>query len=532
MAGLIERQNGRGLKRLSVAKITGNGAVSVDVAGRDAIELTLDGDGTIGSWSGWTANTDLHQQVTVTVKQDAVGGRLFDVAGTATGGAVWQFNPPTVFDTEPGDVSLILIAETYDAGATVRLHAQISEEDPAPVMSMGCATLPFSAIAANSTFELDHGMDPLVSIELHNTLTGERSRPDSSHQTPGDLSSPLDIAFVSSHVAGEIEAVISGKCLQRPQVQVRRSSLWQYFDVDLLNETSANVRITTDDTEAEVIWGDGTAPEPLPSTSHVSHTYGSAYTGPVRVRWRPGRTVTQFESTVGRWDFDIAVLPATLNRLTLISPTNQVRGKLAVLPDLVDYIGWGAHSIDGQYSLLNPNMVRFYNLSLNARGGGNIADIPRTVTFFRDAASVNAFGSVTDIPAGAAVFALDATNSLEGDISNVPASATTLIVGVDNLLTGDLSAFVQRAGLALYTNNGNAVTVGATFAPVPTLLEFRIAGGTPYTSAEVDLILQGFDAAGGNNGTIDINGSAAPSAAGAAAIANLTAAGRDWSVTA
>ena len=120
MAGLIERQNGRGLKRLSVAKITGSGVVSVDVAGRDAIELTLDGDLTGLTWSGWHASTDLHQKVLVKVLQDATGGHAFDPALVA--GAWLDGTPPAPLPTTASATVIVFTATTNDAGVTVDLE--------------------------------------------------------------------------------------------------------------------------------------------------------------------------------------------------------------------------------------------------------------------------------------------------------------------------------------------------------------------------------------------------------------------------
>ena len=257
-----------------VAKITGNGAVSVDVAGRDAIELTLDGDGTIGSWSGWHTSTDVFQgPITVTVKQDATGAHLFDwrqVDGD------WLETPPEpeVLDSAPGDTSLIFRAWTQDAGSTVTLEAIGVQYDTDCIWADG-AEVDIPEVLAGGSTVVGHNLSIVTSVGLVRLSDGKHIVPEWYRTNFADPASPIRIDFTDAAPAGTWVALVTGKGAAACELSVVATA-WESLTFQANTAANLNFRIDHDSgaTDVEWVWGDGNTTNPTNATNDV-YTYNA-----------------------------------------------------------------------------------------------------------------------------------------------------------------------------------------------------------------------------------------------------------------
>jgi len=96
------------------------GAATVDVTNREAAELTLTGNVTGLTMTGFEADTTQLQRVRVIIRQDATGGRTFATGGIT--GGVWPGTAPTITNTAANGISLQFWASTIDGGTTILLE--------------------------------------------------------------------------------------------------------------------------------------------------------------------------------------------------------------------------------------------------------------------------------------------------------------------------------------------------------------------------------------------------------------------------
>ncbi len=558
MAGLIERQNGRGLKRLSVSKITGSGAVVLDVAGRDAIELTLTGASGAVTWSGWHTSTDVFQgPITVTVKQDATGGHLFDWR-QVQGEWLERLPEPSLLDMAPGDTTLVFRAWTDDNGINVTLEP-IGIEYQNNCTFVDAFEIDIPDVAAGGSAEIGHNFSIITSVELvRQQPVGRRVLAD-WWQQDGTASANINIDFLTAVAAGDFKARVAGKqeqpCELRPTL-----SLWETAVLPLANAAGFDPTITHDGSPADVTLdpGDGTGPISVASLTPVTYNYGAAGNYNAVLRWRKGVKVTTISDATGPWAFNLSSLPSSLEDLRITSGANTVSGSLGDLPrgvtfyqvlgnnttsglmselptGLTFYQNWGQNTTAGLIDDIPAGVMFYENFGQNTTAG-NIGNLPAGLTRYQNLGNNTTSGSF-DVtrPAGLTYFENSGNNTTSGDLANLPAGLTYYSNAGANTTTGSLAAL--PAGLTFYFNQGNNAATypgGYGFAAVNSQFLSRTAAG--HSTAEVDQILIDMAAAGvaptTPPQTVDLAGANQPPTPGPspAATAILTLTGLGWTV--
>ena len=280
-------------------------------------------------------------------------------------------------------------------------------------------------------------------------------------------------------------------------------------------------------TSISVDWGDGSARSTYTGTDQAwSKDYGSAGNRLVRIYGAQNLTKFTMIEAGANVQFDLADLPTGLTYF-LCYGSNTVTGDLADLPAGMTYFNCqGSNTVTGDLADLPAGMTYFRCEGSNTVTG-DLADLPAGMTYFLCYGSNTVTGDLADLPAGMTHFLCTGSNTVTGDLADLPTGLTYFRCEGSNTVTGDLANLPSGVThFKCYGSNTISAYTGKTWTTKPAT--FDLQGLSSLDQTEVDNLLIDFDTdlvwAAGN--VIVITGNcAAPSAASAAAIANMTAEG-------
>ncbi len=458
-----------------------SGAATLDVAAHSAAELTLTGNITALTLSGWDTDNTIYQEIHVQLIQDATGGRTFDWSSTT---GTWVESPPDTFDTTAGTTLLHFIAWSTDGGASVWLrplgvayssdclYAQTVEADVPATSAGGAATV-------------SHSFSIVGSVDLIRQSDGRRVVADWRHVTATDPSSAVEIDFASAVAAGEFKVRVTGQSSIACVLSVSVSE-WIYINLSAgaANSLSPRVDFVGPAGNAQWIWGDGSAPEDVTSGAEMTHAYGATYTGPVLLRYRRGVRFTRFESPSDRWNFDTSAI-STMTDLTFLRlDGTQVSGdvgNLAGLTALTVFYGFSS-SMSGDVGALSglSSLVQLWLFSTGVTG--DISQLTSISTLDNlNLANTTVSGDVGTLSAIPGIGTIQLSNTgVSGDIA--PLSAVTALREFrvnDTGVTGDIAAFAAMTTLtAVQLQNTSATGAIDSLALSTGLTVIEINGTT------------------------------------------------------
>ena len=148
-------------------------------------------------------------------------------------------------------------------------------------------------------------------------------------------------------------------------------SEWAYFTLE--NSASANIRMTTNSGGNFVVdWGDGTITSYASANTDRSHTYASPYSGAVRIKAVNGLSdIIFFRSTVGVWNFDIALLNQlpNLNEVLFAGSSMTLTGDISALSSLTFEVFLAGNSMTLNYTPTTWTTIPSNSLLLNLATG-------------------------------------------------------------------------------------------------------------------------------------------------------------------
>jgi len=450
---------------VTVTREDATGGYVLNVTGHDAAELTLVGDVSPLSFTGWDPAADNKaQRIRVKVLQDATGGRVFDWRQTE---GVWA---ETLGDlsTVGGDTSVQFDVVTLDGGTTISL-------EPVGVQygALNCPVVtaaPEADIPAGNNVDIAHNFDMVTSVILIEQATGDYVLPKWS-QLGAAPDAPVSIMFAPDALAGEYKARITGSAPFNctPSTVV---SQWQTLNFAAVAASTLNVIVeyVGTPTDVQFVWGDGTVTNPA-SGGTDSHTYGAAYTGAVQLRWRTSVDITRI-NMLGQpeWGLNVGVsdLPSTLTRLQIDGTASTLSGGTADLPRTLTILD----AFNTPASII-----------------GNAADLPTGMTTLR---ANNSNSNIQDptggnLPAGLTSLLLSNTGSNIGG-TTLPAGLTNVQIDETNS-TLTIAAAALPAGLTVFAAFLTQVAVTGTGLELPVgLTSFQThQSNTVITSATTDL---------------------------------------------
>jgi hypothetical protein len=132
----------------SVLRANITGAATANIAGRGAAELTLTGNVTSLTISGWDTDTTKIQRVRFRIVQDTTGGRTFTPSGV---NGTWLETPPSTLPSTASATVLQFYAVTTDGGTTVWL-------EPLGIATATYVTVPITGDGATTVFTVTHNL--------------------------------------------------------------------------------------------------------------------------------------------------------------------------------------------------------------------------------------------------------------------------------------------------------------------------------------------------------------------------------------
>jgi hypothetical protein len=489
------------------ANITG--AATANVSGRGAAELTLTGNVTGLTISGWDTDNTKYQRVRFQIKQDATGNRAFAWAGV---NGTWLETPPSTLDTTSGASSLQFYASTTDGGTTVWLEPiGLAYAEPCVYMQVAETTLP--AVAAGGQATISHSYATVYGCELIEVATGQHVVPDWKRVTPTAATSDLAVTFTNAIASGQYKAQVAGLASQ-PCVLTVTASEWLQVTLAVTAATTLTPTVSWTGGNAssvQWVWGDGTITTPTSGTA-TSHTYGSAYTGNVVLRWRRGTTITLLQTLgTAAWTYNLRAI--------------------SNLTGLTNYAGFGT-GITGDLAAFTP-MTSLAVISVPGLAiTGNLVALPATATTVNLSDAANVTGNLSVFSGRPMVVIGVHHTNVTGDLSAVAGMAATL----NNLqlsataTTGDittLAGFGLMSTLAVDQTSivGDPSIAIASMAQLK-VFQFYNMGQIP-TTPQLDQVISTLAAGAVNNGILQIYGNNPPTTNNAG-IGTLT--GRGWSV--
>ena len=495
----------------SVLRANITGAATANVAGRGAAELTLTGNVTGLTISGWSTDNTIVQRVRFQIKQDTTGGRSF--AWESVNG-VWLESPPSALDVTPSGSTLQFYAITTDGGATVWLEpVGIGYANPCIYMQLVETAIP--AVTAGTPVTINHSYQMVYGVELVEVATGRRVIADWYHTTPGDESSSVTIDFTATHPANTYTARVAGLAATPCSLTVT-SSEWVSIQLGLTAATTIDPTVTWAGGAAgrvQWVWGDGSAPENATSGVALPHTYASAYTGNATLRWRRGTNITILRTSNDPWTYSLATAANGLPTLSTLSAFNggaTITGDLAVLSVMPSLLAVTLHN--------NPGLT------------GDIGALPRTILGF-SAENCGYGGDLSGITGMSLVTFVANNTSVTGNLSSISAMTTLTNLQLnDTTVTGDVSSLAAMTGMVELrlgsTNVSGNINTAVNAMPNLTQLEYNSVAINP-TQAELDTLIGTLAGRATVNGELRIAGSN-PAITNTAGVTTLQ--GRGWSV--
>ena len=205
-----------------------------------------------------------------------------------------------------------------------------------------------------------------------------------------------------------------------------------------------------------VDWGDGSPIDTVASSTTVSatHTYASAYTGDVTVKFSCGR-ITGLRNTAGGLSGSVADLPAGL---TILNVT-------------------GSNTLSGSVADLSTGLTHLIVTGSNTLSG-SVADLPAGLTYLNVQGSNTLSGSVADLPAGLTYMIVAGSNTLSATPVPTFAASMRLIkihglakpaAFVDNVLAGAANVATWTAEKLVDLRGANAAPTAAGLASKATI---------------------------------------------------------------
>ena len=260
-----------------------------------------------------------------------------------------------------------------------------------------------------------------------------------------------------------------------------------------------------------VDWGDGSPVDTVASSAAVyaTHTYASAYTGNVVVKFSCGR-ITELRSTAGNMSGSVADLPAGLTVL-YVTGNSTLSGSVADLPaGLTHLILEGNSTLSGSVADL-PAGLTYLSVAGNNTLSGSVADLPTGLTVLYVAGYSTLSGSAADLPTGLTVLYVAGNSTLSGSVADLPTGLTYVYVAGNSTLSGsvaDLPAGLTHLSVAGYNTLSGSVAdlpagltylnmIGNNTLSAPTVPTFAASmrliqiHGAAKSAAFVDNILAG-----------------------------------------
>jgi hypothetical protein len=260
------------------------------------------------------------------------------------------------------------------------------------------------------------------------------------------------------------------------------SSTTYNFEVE--DTASVNLTITTDSNHRwSVKWGNGQETKNISSGASINHTYTSNFTGTVQIITSGNSTIKKFESTSGRWSFDIQYLPESLTHLSVegdapldniitgnifnlpttikyfkVMGSNTITGDIGILPNgITDFIIDGQNTTLGNTGNLPTTLINYYNDGLNSTTG-NILNLPINLQSFANLGQNTNVGNLSALNSSLRHFHVEGLNTITGSISSLPTNLITFNLAGNNTSSGDLIGL--PANLTTYVNLGSNTTTG------------------------------------------------------------------------
>lgn len=278
------------------------------------------------------------------------------------------------------------------------------------------------------------------------------------------------------------------------------------FAVD--DTPSLNLTITTEKNRSwSVKWGNGQQTKNISSGTTINHTYTSNFTGNIEIITSSGSNITRFESTSGRWSFDIQFLPSSLTYLSIEgdSPTdniltgnilnlppnlkyfkvmgsNTITGDIGLLPNgMTDFTIDGQNITFGNVGNLPTSMIRYDNDGLNTTTG-NISALPINLQNFRNLGQNTNLGNLATLKSVLRHFHTEGNNTILGSIASLPSNLITFNLGGNNTSSGDIIGLPMN--LTTYVNKGTNTTTG-NLGNLPINLITYVNEGSNTTSGDI-----------------------------------------------
>jgi len=252
----------------------------------------------------------------------------------------------------------------------------------------------------------------------------------------------------------------------------------------LLNSTNANVTVwTTDGQPYSVDWGNGTSSGLIASGTATSTTYGSSFTGSIKICKTCGVSpiyVVYFNS--GNWNFDINNLNQFPNLEYVGIYSGITSGDIGNLPNsTIQYENYGQNTTSGDIANLPSGLTYFDTRGQNTTSG-DITNLPSGLTYYSNSGQNTTSGDITNLPSGLITYSNSGQNTTSGDIANLPSGLITYSNYGQNTTSGGIANL--PSGLMDYVNRGQNTTSG-NIANLPSGLTYYENSGQNTTSGGI-----------------------------------------------
>jgi len=246
-------------------------------------------------------------------------------------------------------------------------------------------------------------------------------------------------------------------------------------------ENKFDVKLSTSSSSLLVNWGDGTIEGYTTATDTItiSHTYGAAYTGEIRMRSSLGNAnIKEFsnfivtDNTFNSIAFTTAQLGAFTGLTKFICTdstvgtiSNKISGNVDALPaGLQSFICGGSNNTFGTMISLPRSLTIYENTGLNTTSG-DIKDLPPNLTLYRNRGNNTTSGDIKDLPITLITYANEGANRTFGNIGNLKPTLTSYSNRGINYTSGDIGNL--PVGITYFLNEGNG-TLRDQIAPFQT----------------------------------------------------------------